>query len=125
MLLRSVPEGRSDRSLARSALDCPAPKEPSRRERSDACRYAYRFESTRNIVGISCARSYRTLRDGSFEGRFPRHFVPGYYQLSLRDKAIRPSKRIALSWAPQLHEKARRGDAGLSTPHLLTSAKTS
>ena len=26
----------------------------------------------------SCARSYRTLRDGSFEGRFPRHFVPGY-----------------------------------------------
>jgi hypothetical protein len=24
------------------------------------------------------ARSYRTLRDGSFEGRFPRHFVPGY-----------------------------------------------
>ena len=29
---------------------------------------------------ISCARSYRTLRDGSFEGRFPRHFVPGYDQ---------------------------------------------
>src|ERR1700730_2578617 len=28
--------------------------------------------------GISDARSYRTLRDGSFEGRFPRHFVPGY-----------------------------------------------
>jgi hypothetical protein len=28
--------------------------------------------------GISYARSYRTLRDGSFEGRFPRHFVPGY-----------------------------------------------
>src|ERR1700675_512785 len=26
----------------------------------------------------SCARLYRTLRDGSFEGRFPRHFVPGY-----------------------------------------------
>ena len=24
------------------------------------------------------ARSYRTLRDGSFEGRFPWHFVPGY-----------------------------------------------
>ena len=28
--------------------------------------------------GISCARSYRTLRDGSFEGRFAKHFVPGY-----------------------------------------------
>ncbi len=27
---------------------------------------------------------YRTLRDGSFEGRFPRHFVPGYDRLSLR-----------------------------------------
>jgi hypothetical protein len=24
------------------------------------------------------ARSYRTLRDGSLSGRFPRHFVPGY-----------------------------------------------
>jgi hypothetical protein len=24
------------------------------------------------------APSYRTLRDGSFEGCFPRHFVPGY-----------------------------------------------
>src|SRR5271166_1798583 len=34
--------------------------------------------STRNTSGISCARSYRTLRDDSFEGRFPRHFVPGY-----------------------------------------------
>ena len=34
--------------------------------------------STRNTSGIGCARSYRTLRDGSFEGRFPRHFVPGY-----------------------------------------------
>ena len=32
---------------------------------------------TRNTSGKSCARSYRTLRDGSFEGRFPRHFVPG------------------------------------------------
>ncbi len=30
--------------------------------------------------GISCARSYRTLRDGSFRGGFPRHFVPGYDQ---------------------------------------------
>ena len=36
--------------------------------------------STRNTSGISCARSYRTPRDVSFEGRFPRHFV-----LSLRD----------------------------------------
>ena len=34
--------------------------------------------TTRNTSGIGHARSYRTLRDGSFEGRFPRHFVPGY-----------------------------------------------
>ena len=34
--------------------------------------------SMRNTCGIRCARSYRTLRDGSFEGRFPRHFMPGY-----------------------------------------------
>jgi hypothetical protein len=26
------------------------------------------------LFWISCARSYRTLRDGSFDGRFPRHF---------------------------------------------------
>ena len=39
-----------------------------------------RYISTRNTCGISCARSYRTLRDGSFDGRFPRHFVPGYDQ---------------------------------------------
>ena len=36
--------------------------------------------TTRNTSGMSCARPYRTLRDGSFEGRFPRHFVPGYGQ---------------------------------------------
>ena len=42
--------------------------------------------STRNTSGISCARSYRTLRDGSFEGRFPRHFVPGY------DRVVPPGR---------------------------------
>src|ERR1700722_17189742 len=44
---------------------------------------------------ISCARSYRTLRDGSFEGRFPRHFVPGY------DRVV-PAGRGILSIAPCL-----------------------
>jgi hypothetical protein len=34
--------------------------------------------STRNTSVIGCARSYRALRDGIFEGHFPRHFVPGY-----------------------------------------------
>ena len=108
-LLRNVPEGRCDRSLARSAWDSATPREPSRRVRCDSCRCAHRFEEraiieqqlehhrTRTFqeeylasvkrhgphfdekyLWISCGRSYRTLRDGSFEGRFPRHFVPGY-----------------------------------------------
>jgi hypothetical protein len=46
----------------------------------------------------SCARSHRTLRDGSFEGRFPRHFVPGYDQpIPPGQKPFRPSKGLALS----------------------------
>jgi hypothetical protein len=43
--------------------------------------------STRKTYGISCARSYRTLRDGSFEGLFPRHFVSGY------DQPVPPGKK--------------------------------
>jgi hypothetical protein len=39
-----VPEGRSDRSLARSAWDSATSKEPSRRVRSDSRRYAHRFD---------------------------------------------------------------------------------
>jgi hypothetical protein len=39
-----VPEGRSDRSLARSAWDSATPKVPSRRVRSDWRRYAHRLD---------------------------------------------------------------------------------
>jgi hypothetical protein len=39
-----VPEGWSDRSLARSAWDSATSKEPSRRVRSDSRRYAHRFD---------------------------------------------------------------------------------
>src|ERR1700704_1711922 len=85
-----VPEGQHDRSQARSAWNSASPKEPSRRVRYDSCRYAHRFDmapiSTRNTSGIGCARSYRTLRDGTFEGHFPRHFVPGY------DHAVPPGQ---------------------------------
>jgi hypothetical protein len=42
--------------------------------------------STRNTFGISCGHSYRALRDGSFEGRFLRHFVPGY------DRVVPPGR---------------------------------
>ena len=38
---------------------------------------------------FSCARSYRTLRDGSFDGRFPRHFVPGYDRVVPTGRAFR------------------------------------
>jgi hypothetical protein len=70
----------------------------SRRVRCASCRCARRFgdwsdeilnTNTKNIYlvcGISCARSYRTLRDGSLEGCFPRHFVPGY------DQAVPPGQ---------------------------------
>jgi hypothetical protein len=34
--------------------------------------------STRNTCGNDCARSYRTLQDGTFEEHFPRHSVAGY-----------------------------------------------
>jgi hypothetical protein len=149
-LLRNVPEGRCDCSLARSAWDSVTPKGPARRVRCDSRWCAHRFDDwsdeifdyenlqnlrcmisdlgnictedhkeipifvtfcatlgrvdgqkrlkavndsvksplvigletrrtfRRNTSGMSYARSYRTLRDVSFEGRFPRHFVPGY-----------------------------------------------
>ena len=46
--------------------------------RTDSMFGVTKISNTRNTSGISCARSYRTLRDGSLAGRFPRHFVPGY-----------------------------------------------
>jgi hypothetical protein len=44
--------------------------------------------TTRNTSGMSCAPSYRALRDGSFEGHFPRHFVPGY------DRVVPPGQNV-------------------------------
>jgi hypothetical protein len=44
-------------------------------------RIIWEFHATR-----TSARSYRTLGDGSFEGRFPRHFVPGY------DRTVTPGQ---------------------------------
>jgi hypothetical protein len=51
-------------------------------------RHEYVFSALLNcsiVLVVLRTRSYRTLRDGSFEGRFSRHFVPGYDQSSLRD----------------------------------------
>jgi hypothetical protein len=44
-------------------------------------RHEYVFSALLNcsiVLVVLRTRSYRTLRDGSFEGRFSRHFVPGY-----------------------------------------------
>src|SRR5271165_1848129 len=68
-LLRNVPEGRCDRSLARSAWDSATPKEPSRRVRCDSCRCAHRFDDwsdgilntkTENIY-VLCFLAYDTI----------------------------------------------------------------
>ena len=58
--------------------------EMSRRDGCDRCLARSAFlkkhgtHSTRNTSAFSCAQSYRTLLDGSFDRRFPRHFVLGY-----------------------------------------------
>jgi hypothetical protein len=57
---------------------------------------------------MSCVRTYRTLRDGSFEGRFSRHFVPGYDHLSLRDALADISQQHL---AKACCEKSRRDGA--------------
>jgi hypothetical protein len=41
---------------------------------------------TRKTAGISCARSYRTLRDGPFGARFPGTSCQATIVLSLRDE---------------------------------------
>jgi hypothetical protein len=69
-----VPEGRCDRSLARSAWDRATQK--SRPVGYGLIRAGVRTDS---MVGVTKSNgSYRTLRDGPLGGRFPRHFVPGY-----------------------------------------------
>ena len=72
----SVP-GTADCSLARSAWVSATPKAPSRRVRYD--RRCARVLEGDAFVGLQAAR-HSYPRDGSFEGRFPRHFVPGYNQ---------------------------------------------
>src|SRR5579864_1167382 len=58
MLLRNVPEGRCDRSLARSAWDSATPKEPSRRVRCDSRRFAHRsMANTFSCLNIHCVFS--------------------------------------------------------------------
>jgi hypothetical protein len=54
-----VPEGRGDRSLARSAWDQRHPEEPSRGVRSDLRRPAHRFDWSDEIMNTRHASSTR------------------------------------------------------------------
>ena len=54
----------------------------------------------RKIPLIRCARSYRTLRDGSSGGRCPRHCVPGY------DHAVPPGHLPVAITPPYAHGTA-------------------
>jgi hypothetical protein len=69
-LLRNVPEGRCDRSQARSAWESATPKEPSRRVRCDSRRCAHRFDDyfwpTRQFLSMAntfwCLKTRRRFR---------------------------------------------------------------
>jgi hypothetical protein len=53
-------------------------------------------------LAASCVRSYRTLRDGALERRFPRHFVPGY------DRVVPPGQNVLFSGIRITHVVAIR-----------------
>jgi hypothetical protein len=61
----------------------------SRRVRSDSGRRAHRFDHWGDEISNG---SYRTLRDDSLGGRFPRHFVPGYDRTVLWDEIHSPRR---------------------------------
>jgi hypothetical protein len=65
--LRCVPEGRCDRSLARSAWNSATPEEPSRRVRSDSCRCASLLDALADI-----SQQHLTLATKGFQ-RFTSH----------------------------------------------------
>src|SRR5271165_2545367 len=87
-LLRNVPEGRCDRSLARSAWDSATPKEPSRRVRCDSCRCAHQFDDWRDEISnaktekiyVVCFLAYDTT---SFHGK---HFLLPEHSLRFQHK---------------------------------------
>jgi hypothetical protein len=88
----SVPEGRSDRSLARSAWNGPTPKEPSRRARYDRAQTYPRGILSKGVPCFLRKANHSNPRIGAHTGanqtvpygtallmlRCPRHFVPGY-----------------------------------------------
>src|SRR3984893_15732930 len=86
MLLRNGPEGRCDRSLARSAWDSATPKEPSRRVRCDSRRCAHRFDDWSDEISNTKAlrarlRSVLSLRDALAD--ISQQHVASYHKLAL------------------------------------------
>jgi hypothetical protein len=89
----SVPEGRCDRSLARSAWNSPAPKEPSRRARYDRAQtQSQRYFASKCAPCFLKNANHSNHRMGAHTGanhsvpygtallrwRCSWHFVPGY-----------------------------------------------
>jgi hypothetical protein len=85
---RPCPEGRCDRSLARSAWESRHPEEAISRVRCEAISQEEAIHDDGKYLGIAAPGSYRTLRDGAFEGQYPRHFVPGY------DRVVPPGEDV-------------------------------
>src|ERR1700730_765691 len=83
---RNVPEGRCDRSLARSAWDSATPKEPSRRVRCDSRRFGHRFDDWSDEISNSKSTSCQATIGVVPTGRAGRHFATastGYHKLAL------------------------------------------
>ena len=83
-VLPLVPEGRSDRSLARSAWDRAAPKEPSRRVRCDLRRCAHPFDFS---IGIWQVHESVHVLEQQLEHHRTRTFQKEDYLASLRNTA--------------------------------------
>jgi hypothetical protein len=58
--------------------------------------------------------SYRALRDGSLFYTFPRHFMPGYHRISLRDSKPRWAFGISLRGSTVLYLRASASICGSS-----------
>jgi hypothetical protein len=93
LVLRNVPEGRCDRSLARSAWTSGTPKRSV--PQGTVCRYLagsgqrsindekYLWDELRPIIPYPTGRF--------FGGAFPRHFMPGY------DRVVPPGQDVSFS----------------------------
>jgi hypothetical protein len=129
MLLRNVPEGRHDRSLARSAWESATPKEPSRRDGMIRGRCAHLFYSTKPL---GLAAPDHTVPSGTVLSRdaFPGTSCQATIVLSLRDERAEISQQpLAKFTAPDLDSAtsgercAQRADPAASKSGLVLATK--